>query len=308
MQRDGLAVVQHQKRIISGALSNPLGWRVNGVIRELKGAMVNGDTGLCCQDLVGPDSFIGGHVDRRHEPARLVGSNWQQRQAGRSEALPDVTEVLTESGVTGEIDHAPGGFDHVATPQRPVAIEHSASGKMQRRHAVDLASGEWKRMAPVQFLDRADVLRSQQGCDSGRDDELGRSTIRQPAQAVKIQMVVVIVTNEHDVDSRKIFESHAWFAATPGTDGGKRAGPFRPDRIGQDVGVTLLKQNGGVVHERNAQLIGRHGWRRFGRLDIIEELGRRLCPAGEFPSQDIQKTSGLGRVRIEEAFSVEVGG
>jgi hypothetical protein len=39
--------------------------------------VVDRDAGPGAEDLMGSDGFAGSHVDRRHEPARLIGSNRQ---------------------------------------------------------------------------------------------------------------------------------------------------------------------------------------------------------------------------------------
>ena len=122
----------------------------------------------------------------------------------------------------------------------------------------------------------------------------------------KIQMIVVIVAEEHDIDAGKILPPHARLPAAARTDPGERTGPLRPDRIGQNVGAALLKQHRGMVDQRDPQLIAFHARRRFRWLDVRNETGGWLRPAGELPSQDIEKAARLRGVRIEEALPVKV--
>ncbi len=61
-----------------------------------------------------------------------------------------------------------------------------------------------------------------------------------------------------------------------------------------------------MVDQRDAKLIAVHAGRRLRLLDIRDETGRWLRPAGELPSQEIQKTAHLGSVGIEKAFPVKV--
>ena len=82
--------------------------------------------------------------------------------------------------------------------------------------------------------------------------------IRQPAQGCEIQMIVVIVADQHDVDAGKILPLHARRPAAAWADPGKRTRPPRPDRIGQDVDAALLEQQRGMVDHRHPQLIAFH--------------------------------------------------
>ena len=94
---------------------------------------------------------------------------------------------------------------------------------------------ERQRFAPIQFVDGADPLGSQQPGDSGRNNKLRLSAIRQPAQGSQIQMIVVIVAEEHGIDAGKILPPHARLPAAARTDRGQRTRPLGPDRIGQNV-------------------------------------------------------------------------
>ena len=68
-------------------------------------------------------------------------------------------------------------------------------------------------------------------------------------------MIVVIVTDEHDIDAGKIFPTHAGVAAAAWPERGEGASSLRPDRVRQDVDVLLLDEQRGVVDEGNAQLV-----------------------------------------------------
>ena len=90
------------------------------------------------------------------------------------------------------------------------------------------------------------------------------------------------------------------------TDPGERTCPLRPDRIRQNVRAALLEQHRGMVDQRDPQLIAVHARRRFRWLDVRNETGGWLRPAGELPSQDIEKAARLRGVGIEEALPVKV--
>ena len=177
---------------------------------------------------------------------------------------------------------------------------------MHRRHAVYRGSGDGQGIAPIQFADGTDSLGAQQPGYAERNNELGLPAIRQPSQSGKIQMIVVIVAEEHNIDAGKVLPSHARLAAAARTNPGKRTGPLRPDRIGQNVDAALLKQQRGVVDERYAQLMTFDARGRFRWLNVRNEAGGRFRPARELPSQDIEKTARLRRARVEEALLVEM--
>ena len=125
-ERHGLAVRQHQKRIRPAARVELLLGSIDGLIAQLEGAVMNRDAGLRAQDLMSLNRLLGTHVDGRHKPARLVCADRQQRQAGRSEALADAGEMLSEASVGRKVDYAPPSFNYVAAPQGSISVEDPA--------------------------------------------------------------------------------------------------------------------------------------------------------------------------------------
>jgi len=61
-------------------------------------------------------------------------------------------------------------------------------------------------------------LGSQQARYPGRNDELGLSTLGQTPQRGQIQMIVVIVAEEHGIDAGQIFPPHAGLPAAARAD------------------------------------------------------------------------------------------
>ena len=104
---------------------------------------------------------------------------------------------------------------------------------------------------------------------------------RQPAQGGKIQMIVVIVADQHRIDAGKILPPHPRLPASAGTDPGEWTGPLRPDRVSQDVGITMLEQYRRVVDQGHPQIIAFHARRRFRLLYVRNETGGWLGSAGE---------------------------
>ena len=104
-------------------------------------------------------------------------------------------------------------------------------------------------------------------------------------------MIVMIMAQEDRINSGKVLPPHAWLPAAARTNHGERTCPLRPDRIGQNVGAALLEQHGGVVDQRNLQLVCFYAERRFRLHDVRNETGRRLRPAGQLPSQDVEEAA-----------------
>src|ERR1700693_3380534 len=77
------------------------------------------------------------HVKRLHEPSRLVRPDRQKSDVDGSEAIANCPEVSAISGVSAEVDQAPTRPDQITPPERPVAIEGPARGKMLRRGERD---------------------------------------------------------------------------------------------------------------------------------------------------------------------------
>src|SRR5215467_9832496 len=59
-----LAIVEDQKRIVGPASNEPFLWRVNAVIGQLEGSVVDGDAGLGAENILGFNGFFGTHMYR----------------------------------------------------------------------------------------------------------------------------------------------------------------------------------------------------------------------------------------------------
>ena len=70
------------------------------------------------------ECFIGAHVYRRHEPARLVGPDWEQGQARRPKPLENLREMVAEPRVPREIDDSALAADDIAAPEGFIAVEN----------------------------------------------------------------------------------------------------------------------------------------------------------------------------------------
>lgn len=118
----------------------------------------------------------------------------------------------------------------------------------------------------------------------------------------------MIVADEHEVDGWKILPGYSRFAMAPGTHPSHGTRSFGPDGIGQDVATSLLKEHGGVIHQRDAQRVVLNPAWRHRQLNVVDESGRWFGAAGELPTEDLEKTPRLRSVGIVIAPSVKVFG
>lgn len=110
---------------------------VDSFIRKLTRAVVYSDAGFRAEGFMCFHSLVRTHVDRRHEPTGLGGSDRQQSKVRRPEILPDLSEMRPESRVSGEIYDVVLRFNHVAAPEGLVAVPNSPCGEMNSGHAMD---------------------------------------------------------------------------------------------------------------------------------------------------------------------------
>jgi len=81
------------------------------------------------------------HVNRRHEPARLVGADRKQRQIAWAEPLPNLAEERAERTVACEEKARVIDREHESAPQRAIAIERRPRGEVVRRRQRNRQGG-----------------------------------------------------------------------------------------------------------------------------------------------------------------------
>ena len=126
----------------------------------------------------------------------------------------------------------------------------------------------------------------------------------QPPHRRDIEMVVMVVAEQHHIDRWQIVKPHPRCADTSGPGELHRAAPLRPHRIGQDVQPSDLDQHGGVTDQCNAgafDALGRHGGMHRHMLWPWRTL-RRFAPLA-----DVRKAFvGCARCDVEKAAVVMV--
>ena len=228
---------------------------------------------------MGADRILRRHMDGAHEPARLISADGKQGQARRTEALADGGEVRAERGVASEIDNSIGGLQDVSAPQSFVAIEKAATGKVECGYGVDEHFADGNGLAPIEFVHWADGVRAKKTADAEWYDKATLAANGEAAESCEIEVIEVIVAEEDDINRRQFLPPDAGRATAARADPLKRAGAFGPDRVGEDVGAALLKQDGGVVDERDSEFVTFDAEGRLRWDNVRNEAGRGFTAA-----------------------------
>jgi hypothetical protein len=152
--------------------------------------------------------FGGTDMRGAHHPARLIGTDRNERQVHGSEPPTNLPEVRPARRIAREIDHARVGFDHKASPKACITVEKPPGREVPRRNigraniVADAARGP-----PVEF-NQAGGGRRATNLQAG--DHQRRIASSEPPQRRTVAMVVVIVAQQHDVDLRQGFEREGW--------------------------------------------------------------------------------------------------
>src|SRR6266404_6137390 len=97
-------------------------------------------------------------------------------------------------------------------------------------------------------MNRPDILGAKQPGPASRNNKLRISSSRQPAQRWQVQVVIMIVADQHGVYARQILPRYSLFSPAPRTYPGQRTRSFGPNWVRQNVKTSLLKEHGRVVH------------------------------------------------------------
>lgn len=151
--------------------------------------------------------------------------------------------MAAECSVAGEIYGTVLRLNDVPAPQSFVLVEDSPAGKMQCRNTMNSRFIELLRFAPIELISRPYLFGPEQSGYAYGNNECDASPPRQPAQGRKVQMIVVVVADQHDVDLRKILLPDSGVSSAARPYPGKWARALRPDWIGQNVGAPLLEQH-----------------------------------------------------------------
>ena len=179
-----------------------------------------------------PHRLLGIGVLRGHEPARSIGTDRDQRDVGRAMAFAHRAEdrAVAIAGVAREIDRARRGLQHEAAPQRHAAIARAARRPMVRRDDSDLRMArERDRVAPVADGDpRIRDMAAYDGVVAERRDDQRPVAIVEPPERRDVEVIIMVVRQQHRIDPRQILERDAGGGDAPRPREADRARPVGP--------------------------------------------------------------------------------
>jgi len=129
-------------------------------------------------------------------------------------------------------------------------------------------------LPPIHFLNlrvACDAWRCEAGADAERDGKIGAPAGGDAAQGGKVEMIVVVVTLEHEIDGGKLVEMNTGGAVARRSDEGEGAGAMGPDGIAENVEAFKLDEDGGMSDEGNVDFSVVNAFGRSG-------AGRRVNP------------------------------
>ena len=191
-----------------------------------------------------------------------------------------------------------------------VPVGQAAARKVARRRRGHFDVAEARGLAPVELADaiRRHPPSFQMRAGAEGNDEDGAPSGREPPDRRHVEMVVVIVRDEHGVELGKILESDRRREKPPGPDPGRRRDPIAPDRVGEEAAAVDLDERGGVSEPRQPQAgLGRRGEVRGG-APHDGNRPRRVAfrTRRELETQGLQDVGGTHRERLDGVAEASV--
>ncbi|BEE09437.1 hypothetical protein VAWG005_22490 [Aeromonas dhakensis] len=152
-------------------------------------------------------------------PALVVGPRLEKGHVKRAMALPYLLEAGEIAAVAAEEQVEIIAADDPGGPQSQVAIAQAAAGEVLGRRGDELNAIDPGLLPPVQLPDL--VRRHAPGAEPGPDPERGDEVRHPPLQrhyGGVIQVVIVIVGEDHPGQGRQILKSHGRGVPAFGTE------------------------------------------------------------------------------------------
>ena len=202
-----------------------------------------------------PHRLLGVHVDG--VPGVVVRADRLQGQVERAEPGADAGEGRGVAGVAAEEHPVCRAGDDPGGPQRGVPGEEPP-GEVPGLGAGQREAGHRRRAVPVQLDDP--VLRhapaAQVFPDAQGDDE-GRGLLAQQGpHRREVQVVVVVVADQHGVDRGQALHRHGRRMQPGGAQQRGRRHPLPPHRVDEHAPPVDLQQGAGVTEPGDRQVAG----------------------------------------------------
>src|SRR5258706_9697425 len=145
-----------------------------------------------------------------HEPSRKVSSNWQQHQTESAKAVLDLFEVDAHGRIARKINVSRSSLNDETAPECAVNIAQTATREMLRRDTSHTPMiGQLSLFPPIKFYRVRYSMILKQRSIAQRANEARLVPLIQPDKRCDIQMIVMVVTQEYDIDWWKAFEAQA---------------------------------------------------------------------------------------------------
>src|SRR5262249_19251274 len=144
-----------------------------------------------------------------HDRWRPIGANRDGREIERSEAGARLLEAIEVPGVAAEVEAAARADDGPGRPQTTVPVPWRALREVLGGNADEAEAAIVFRLPPVLLLDSRDAVVGEPLGETERHQEERSGRRSQLRDRRQIEMIVVIVRDDHNVDARKIAEGHS---------------------------------------------------------------------------------------------------
>lgn len=307
------APLQCQRQVIDGIFES--------VGAQLEHLEMGGDAQRRAQIQVRLDGLGRSHVDDGRMGRGIVRLSRPERR-DRQDRRPDWRKAAGDLSEMGAVPRVPGkkdvsrwpGYDKTS-PEGLVAVPQYACRKVLRRNQRDRhLRRETDRLPPVALLHCGDARAANEIEIAQRYNRARDALFRETTQRRKIQVVIMVVGDQHDVNRRQLLKANARVLTPPGAGPGDRAAPFGPDGVGQDVEAVHLDQKRRVADRGHHKLSLPDPGRRRGSGQKIPDLrpfgpvvseNEPPDPRGAAASRCLT-WEGLGNPGIEVVAAVEV--
>jgi hypothetical protein len=239
-----------------------------------------------------------------------VGPDRQQRQVERAQRRTRAGKRGRVAGVPAEIRAVRGARERPRRPLRGVA-RGAAAREVPALDAGHREVADAGGVAPVELHDAA--LRhappAQVPADPERDDEGGVGPCGEGGDRRLVEVVVVVVRDQHCVEGGEPVESGRGRVQAARPDRARRRGPLAPHRVGQHPVAVDLQEHAGVAEP---------GHRDGARLPVRRARHERDRPgratrgaAGQQPPEDhrhARRRDQPARLRVAEPSGLGVRG
>src|SRR5882757_4466196 len=234
-----------------------------------------------------------------HEPAWLVGTNRQECQIHASDPFANVAEVFPVTRIARKIDLWAARAQEESAPKGAIAVTRATTRPVLCRGEGNCRVPRFHALPPVELVHRvqAELLEKSSVPEAG--DESRRVHFLETQECFDIEVVVVIVRDEHQMDRWQLLKRKAGITDAFRADATERTGALRINRIGQYIEARELQQKRDVIDEGERDLTGCQRVRQRRARTVVDPLRPQFALPCPLPAQKIlEGTSGL-HIRVE---------